>query len=149
MRRALLLFAIVLGLAAIAASISRPRDESATRRGEPPAFTPPAARERPPTLTPGPETPSKPALELEFDAAADQSRRLSAGQPATLLVAVDEPGQVEIPLLGLTASADPLTPARFEVLTSEARRYPITFTPADGAEERSAGTLVVAAVERG
>ena len=45
------------------------------------------------------------------------------------MVSVEEPGQVEIPLLGVGAPADPVTPARFEVLTSEAGRYPISFTP--------------------
>ena len=45
---------------------------------------------------------------------------------------MDEPGQVAIPLLGLTGAADALTPARFDVLVSEEGRYPIEFAPSGG-----------------
>ncbi len=58
---------------------------------------------------------------------------------------VDEPGQVSIPLLGLTAPAEPLTPARFDVLVTAAGAYPVVFTPAQGDEEREVGTLTVTA----
>jgi hypothetical protein len=137
LRRALLLFAIVLGLAAIAASLSRPNQEASPRRA-------PAAGQ--PTVSPG--TAGQPPATLRFDAERDQTRRLEVGRAATLEVAVDEPGQVEIPLLGLAAPATPLTPARFEVLPSEVRRYPIEFTPATGDESRPAGTLGVIAADR-
>ena len=59
------------------------------------------------------------------------------------MVEVDEPGHVEIRDLGVTQSAEPLTPARFEVLTSRSGRYPISFTPAGDDREEKAGTLVV------
>ena len=85
---------------------------------------------------------------MRFNAARDQTRHLAAGQPATVVVEVEEPGQVEIPLLGVDSPAEPLTPARFEVLTSEVRRYPITFTPASGDETAPAGTLAVTEAEQ-
>jgi hypothetical protein len=140
LRRALLLFAIVLGLAAIAASVSRSPEESGD--GE----TPPAVRSDTgdlpePSVSPGNATPA--IEELVFDAGSDQTRRLDAGQPATVLVEVDEPGLVEIVNLGLSAPAEPLTPARFDVLTSNPERLAITFTPADGDTPDEAGTLVV------
>jgi hypothetical protein len=142
LRRALLLFAIVLGLAAIAASVSRSPEES----GEP--ESPPAVRsdngEAPePSVSPGDATPAGGVEELVFDAGRDQTRRLDAGQPATVLVEVDEPGLVEIADLGLSAPAEPLTPARFDVLTSNAETLAITFTPAAGDTTADAGTLVV------
>jgi hypothetical protein len=140
LRRALLLFAIVLGLAAIAASLSRPNQ---TDREAPPRRAPAAGQ---PTVSPG--TAGQPPATLRFDAERDQTRRLEVGRAATLEVAVDEPGQVEIPLLGLAAPATPLTQARFEVLPSEVRRYPIEFTPATGDESRPAGTLAVIAADR-
>jgi hypothetical protein len=140
LRRALLLFAIVLGLAAIAASLSRPNE--AERDATP--VSPPAARE--PTVSPG--TAAQPPVTLRLHADRDQTRRLEIGRAATLEVAVDEPGQVEIPVLGLAAPATPLTPARFEVLPSEVRRYPIEFTPADSDNSRPAGTLDVIAADR-
>jgi hypothetical protein len=143
LRRALLLFAIVIGLAAVAASVSRPREAAREQpRGAPSATTQPAE----PTIGPGVD--SKPLATLSFDAERRQTRRLEAGRPATVEVAVDEPGQVEIPLLGLSSSAEPLTPARFDLLASEPRRYAITFTPAAGDEARVAGTLVVREAER-
>jgi hypothetical protein len=56
---------------------------------------------------------------------------------------VDEPGSVEIPDMGLSGTADDITPARFEVLPTRSGRYEILFTPADGDQSRPAGTLVV------
>ena len=136
LRRALLLFAIVLGLAAVAASVSRPRDDD----------TPPTTRTE--------QTQSGAPSELEGEAApgsADvtfvvdhaRARRIAAGQAATVIVEVPDAGQVSIDSLGMTSTAEPTTPARFDVLTSTAGRYPITFTPAGSSESLSAGTLVV------
>jgi hypothetical protein len=139
-RRALLLFAIVLGLAAIAASVSRSPDDSGD--GEPP----PGVQSEPeeaPSVSAGDAPPVSGLRELEFDAERDQTRRLAAGQPATVFVEVDEPGLVEIADLGVSAPAEPLTPARFEILTSHPDRYTITFTAAGDDLPGAAGTLVV------
>lgn len=134
-RRALLLFAIVLGLAALVASLSRPAEERSrtAQRDEPP----PA----PPTASPAPaDSPQRP---VSFNAAADERRRVPASRAATLQVSVDEPGSVELPRLELTASTDEHTPARFEVFPTRPGNYEILFIPADGDESRPAGTLVV------
>jgi hypothetical protein len=139
LRRAVLLFAIVLGLAAVAASVSRPGGDSREQTAVPP----PTQGE--PTIAPG--TASGPPLTLHFNARRKQVRRLEVGQAATLRVSVDEPGQVEIPLLGLVSAAGPVTPARFDIFASEEGRYPIGFTPASGGESRPAGILEVAAAE--
>jgi ABC-type glycerol-3-phosphate transport system substrate-binding protein len=147
LRRALLLFAIVLGLAAIAASVSRPRDSSEpTEPPRPPASA--TETEQAPSATPGPEGPPA-ATELTFFAADPGPQRLAPGQAATVYVEVEEPGQVEIEGLGMNASAQPLTPARFELLTRAIGRYPIAFLPASAQGERvEAGTLVVAEPRR-
>ena len=58
------------------------------------------------------------------------------------------PGQVAIPGLGLSASADPVTPARFDVLENRPGSYPILFAPAGGdqaTDAQRAGTLVIKA----
>lgn len=141
-RRALLLFAIVLGLAAIAASVSRTPEESG-ERAEQPAVRPETGNA--PSVAPGNATPVAGAVELVFDAERDQTRRVDTGQPARVLVEVEEPGLVEIVDLGQSAPADPLTPARFELLVPEPERLEITFTPVDGDEPSTAGTLVVRA----
>ena len=135
LRRALLLFAIVLGLAAVAATVSRPRDTD-----ESPGQEPLTESEQPPTASPG--TPA--AVELTLSVADPQPQRIRAGQAATLFVEVEEPGQVVIPDLGMAATAEPLTPARFDVLTRQTGRHPIGFEPAgaDNARVR-VGTLVV------
>lgn len=132
----MLLFAIVLGMAALVASLSRPVDE---RRGDSTPRGP--AESGPPTATPSP-VPEPPAA-LSFDAAKTESKRLPAGEAATVLVAVDEAGSVEIPGLGLSAPADRFTPARFDVLANRAGRYDLLFTPAAGEEAEPAGRLVV------
>jgi hypothetical protein len=147
LRRALLLFAIVLGMAALAASLSRPvADRADDRAAQPPAEQqrerePARPAPRPPTAAPTPS--SAPRAPLTFAAGADETRRVRAGEAATLEVAVDEPGSVEIPGLGLTATADPLTVARFEVFPSRPGRYEIVFTPAAGDDATPAGELVV------
>jgi hypothetical protein len=133
LRRALLLFAIVLGLAAVAASVSRPGDE---RDATPPARTLPE-----PTVAPAPGSPPA-GVEVFFDAAAPRSQGMQAGTAATVYVSVPQAGQVEIPDLGLSSPAEPLTAARFDILHSSTGRFPIQFVPA-GAEPRRAGTLVV------
>jgi hypothetical protein len=136
-RRALLLFAIVLGLAAIAASISRSPEESPPERAEQTPVQPDAV----PSVGAG-NAPAS-AIELTFDAGEDQRRGLAAGQPGTVFVEVEEPGLVEIPGLGLSAPAQELTPARFDVLVSEPDRFAIMFTSSADDVPGAAGTLVV------
>ena len=137
-RRALLLFAIVLGMAALVASFSRPPEERTTTE---------------PSQEPGPEKTAAPApvdtppQPISLDATSRDRRRLEQGRAATVEVSVDEPGSVEVPDLGLTSSADEHTPARFEVFPTRAGSYAILFRPADGDRSRPAGTLVVTAEE--
>jgi hypothetical protein len=140
-RRALLLFAIVLGLAAIAASVSQTPDESGESE-RPPAAERGTPEQSEPTLRPGTAA-SGGVRDLVFDAERDQTRRVEAGQPATVFVEVAEPGLVEIPALGLTAPAQPLTPARFDVPASDPDRVAITFTPVAGDTPEPAGLLVI------
>ena len=143
LRRALLLFAIVLGLAAIAASVSRPRD-GASERATPEPVSPPTETERTPTVSPGNANTSDPVAQVTFDdARREPTRRVPAGQATTVLVKVQEPGQVEIPDLGLSAPGDPLTPARFEVFGAKAGAYEVLFTPAAADESDAVGTLAI------
>jgi hypothetical protein len=144
LRRALLLFAIVLGLAAIAASVSRPREERSDRPNPAPGLQPPTGTEKTPTVSPGNADPGEPLAQVTFAGEAKKAtRRVVAGQATTALVEVDEPGQVEIPDLGLSAPGDPLTPARFEIYSSESGAHKVLFTPAAGDESREVGTLVL------
>ena len=135
-RRAMLLFAIVLGVAALVASLSPPLEErrADTTPSEPPQAGPPTA-----TVKPAP-APSHP---LEFDAAQNESLRVQSGQAATVLVAVEQPGSVDIPDLGLIQQADPHTPARFDILTPSPGDYDLLFSPAGAGKSEAAGKLVV------
>jgi hypothetical protein len=135
LRRALLLFAIVLGLAAIAASVSRPRDDG---NPEPTVTTAPG----PPTVEPAPE-PEVDEAEVYFDASSPREQGIQADEAATVYVSVPQPSQVEIPDLGLSTSAEPLTAARFDVLTSRTGRFAIMYLPPGATEPEEAGTLVV------
>lgn len=140
LRRALLLFAIVLGLAAVAASISRPQNTNEQSRGSPP----PTETETTPSEPTASPRPALPMAELTFYASDPEAERIQAGQAATVYVEVEEPGQVFIDDLGTSATAEPLTPARFDVLTRATGRHPVTFMPAGaGATEERVGTLVV------
>jgi hypothetical protein len=143
LRRALLLFAIVLGLAAIAASVSRPRD-STTERATPAPVAPPTETERRPTVSPGTADTGDPLAQVTFDdAEGEPTRRVPAGRAATVLVEVEEPGEVEIPDLGLSATGDPLTPARFEIFGAEPGTHEVLFTAAAADESDEVGILAI------
>jgi hypothetical protein len=131
LRRALLLFAIVLGVAALAAGLSSPSERSDRAPADEgrPAVTVPAVSGAP--------------AEVHFDATEPRRRAVFAGQAAEVYVEVDRPGQVEIPDLGLSAVAEPVTPARFDLLQQQPGRYPIRFVPAGDEPSERAGTLVV------
>jgi hypothetical protein len=132
-RRALLLFALVLGLAALVAAVSQPRRDSDEARPRPaPA----------PTARPGPGGPSDAQIRFRVQD-SPATRMVEAGRPATILVQVPEPGQVAVDGLGLVASADPLTPARFEVLERRPARHRIRFTPARAGSAVTAGVLAI------
>jgi hypothetical protein len=136
-RRALLLFALVLGVAALAAAVSQPRQGAREAQPREPGA---------PTATPA--RPSDQAgfapTSIEFPAGAGRpTRRLEAGRSATVTVQVTEPGEVTLEGLGLVAAAEPLTPARFEVLESRPARHRVRFTPAGTDEATTVGTLAI------
>jgi hypothetical protein len=140
LRRALLLFAIVLGMAALVASLSRPIED---RRGQ--STAPTRTEPGPPTATPGPATGDSAELPktVVFQASRNQSKKLQAGEAATVEVEVSQVGSVEIPDMGLTAAAEPVTPARFDILATRPGRYRLLFTPAGEEMAEPAGNLVV------
>jgi hypothetical protein len=126
-RRAILLFAIVLGLAAIASSIARPPDRGGDDKASESA--PGKAKTAPSATKPGAKTPQPTTIEFR-NGAKPQTHELELGQPATVLVDVETPGQIDIPSLGLTEPAEPLTPAMFEVIVTRKGSYPILVQPA-------------------
>jgi hypothetical protein len=58
-------------------------------------------------------------------------------------VEVDKAGQVAIGGLGLNGFAEPLTPARFEVLTRDEATLPVRFTPSGSRESKTVGVLEI------
>jgi len=133
-RRALLLFAIVLGLAAVVTSLSRSTpSQQDTAPSAPPSR--PSAR---PAASPAR------AQRIIFDATrGPETKRLSVGQAASVSVRVDLSATVQLEGLGLTATAERLTPARFDVLASEPGRHAVRIASASGANERTVGHLVI------
>lgn len=141
LRRAILLFAIVLGLAAIATSLSRPTQSTRSNDERGSASQP--------TANPGPgdRPPTKPEPPIAFNVGptsrAIATESLKAGQAATLQTKTKEPGEVSIGGLGLTAYAEPGAPARLDVLTTVPDRYEVTFTPTRGGQSKTLGYLQV------
>jgi hypothetical protein len=124
LRRAILLFAVVLGLAALVSSVARPPGGDEDRAEQPATTVPAPAAAGKDAKTPQPTT-------IDFRVAAKPvTQELEVGQPATVLVDVQTPGQIDIPSLGLTEPAEPLTPAMFEVLASSPGSHPIVVQPA-------------------
>jgi hypothetical protein len=129
LRRAILLFALVLGLAALAAAVSPSREES--RPALAPAPPPPASDVVPRNLT--------------FDASAEgpaRVRRARAGEHVVVSVASDVGGVVTIPKLGRTGSAAPDAPARFDLLAPPPGRYDVMLAASESSEPQRVGTLV-------
>ncbi len=131
LRRALLLFAIVLGVAAIVAALAG----SSSREPQRTEVLPEAGAK-----------PARPALaptRIRIDGRrAPVTRTLDTGRATTVVVSVDEPGQVELQGLGLTASAEPHDPAIFDTLPTRRGRYTVLFTPAGGVRARALAELV-------
>jgi hypothetical protein len=135
----------VLGLAAIVSSIARPPERD---NGESAPAADGAAQKAPattPGATPRPGAKTPELTTIRFRAKAKpQQRKLEQGRPATVLVDVETPGRVDIPSLGLTQPAEPLTPARFDVLATDTGKHRIVVQPASAdALSSPIGTLTI------
>lgn len=129
-------------MAAIVGSVARPpsSDES------PEPADPATDRERPATPS-ATSTPPDGVRTIEIPPRGERAPvRLAPGRPATVIVAVRAPGQVEIPSLGLVQAGEPLTPARFDILVTSPGSHRIVVRPASpSAARRQVATLAVAA----
>jgi hypothetical protein len=135
LRRALLLFTVVVGLAAIAAAVSQPREAARQGGDRPSTADQPEASPRPAR---------RDAKELRFSTRGRPARRgTEAGDAAVVVVEVGEPGQVALQPLGITSPAEPRTPARFDLFPDAPGRLRVVFTPAGGDDPERVGTIVV------
>ena len=140
LRRALLVFAVVLGLAALVAAVTRPRDPAEPERDTSAPAKPEGAA---PSSRRGP-------VRLAFRAGErPRTRRVETGRPATVTVEVKVPGQVELQGFGVTEPAAPATPARFDLLPDERGVYPVVFIPAASGVRTRVGRLVVTRARAG
>jgi hypothetical protein len=118
LRRALLLFAVVLFVAALVSLVApRPRQ---TETQQPIAALPPS---------PAPER----SVRLRYPVKRPvPAQRLMPGEHLELEVDATVTGQATA--FGILQPAEPLTPARFDVLAPASGRYPVTFQPTSGTE---------------
>jgi hypothetical protein len=130
LRRAILLFALVLGLTALAAAVSPSRETEL------------------PPVTPAAATPAADVLPREIPFEARESgrppvRHARAGDHVVVTVASTEGGLVTIPRLGRTASVSAGDPARFDLLAPAAGSYDVMIElSAAPTEPHRVGTLV-------
>jgi len=132
-RRMLLLVAVLLGVSALAASLSPTPRDSGDDSDRPP---PPASERR------APESASVGSVRLRFDAGRPTTRTVPAGSHVVLEVSVPEPADVELPSFGLRGTAVPGTPATFDILVEKPSRIELRWAR-PGANPESAGTLLV------
>jgi hypothetical protein len=125
-RRAILLFALVLGLAALAAAVSP------SRVAKTPPPVPPAGDSRAEAAT----------RELAFAVGGKPVRRAREGEHLVVSVASEAGGLATIPRLGRTASVGPAAPARFDLLAPPPGRYDVMIAVSGTNEPRRVGTLV-------
>ncbi len=114
-------------MAAIASTIARPPDRGGDDTATETTASAPASTEK--ASSPGDKTPQPTTIEFR-NVAKPQTHKLEQGQPATVVVDVETPGQVNIPSLGLTDTGEPLTPAMFEILETKSGSHPIMVQPA-------------------
>ena len=133
LRRALLLFALVLGLTALAASVAPPpRDEP-----EPaPAPAPP-----PPTADAGTGEPITLSFRAPPKGGELPEREVAPDDHVIVKVKAETPGQVTIPDLGRTATVTESVPASFNILAPEPGTYDVMFE-AVGGEPTRLGAIV-------
>jgi hypothetical protein len=129
LRRALLLFALILGLTALATAVAPPPPppDDSTVTPEPPR---PAVQ--PPTTVTLQAPAPRPAL---------RAHRVKPGDHVIVQVNASEGGEVSLPKLGRTATVADGAPASFDVIVPAAGRYDVLFEPALGTPAR-VGTLV-------
>ena len=127
LRRALLLFAVVLGATVVASLLAPRRHEGAPSSVQTaPRASSPAAVE---------------SMRLRFPVRTPpRTLRVAAGQHLQLEVATTVPGQASA--FGTVLSAEALTPASFDVLAPQRGSYPVTFQPSAGAPVRLATVSV-------
>jgi hypothetical protein len=137
LRRALLLFAVILGSLAIVASLTPMPDR---RTNEEPVA--PSELDIPPG-----ERVNKEILQRRFDVDRPPKgdppvRRVALGRHVVVTVVARRPGDVEIQGLGQIRSAEPGTPAVFDLLLDRPGRFGLVFDPVNGKPFR-AGALNV------
>ena len=115
-------------MAAIASTIANSPDRGGDATTDTTASTP-KVKVDPSATSPAAKTLQPTTIEFR-NGAKPQTQTLEQGQPATVLVDVETPGQVDIPSLGLTDTGEPLTPAMFEILETKPGRHPIMVQPA-------------------
>jgi hypothetical protein len=131
LRRAILLFALVLGLTALAAAVSPSREDDAE-----------------PAAGPSPSTPAANVLPREVSfvarvAGRPQTERAREGEHLVLTVESPVGGLVRIPRLGRIDSVSESAPARFDLLGPAPGRYDVLLELGGGPNEpRRVGTLV-------
>lgn len=135
LRRALLLFALVLGLTALATAVTP--TQNASEPGAVPAPPPP------------PAAAGGGAVMLSLGPVGPHSRRpaerVAAGRQVILTVHAAQAGLVAIPGLGRIATVTPDTPAVFDLVAPSPGRYEIALMPAGGGAAQRVGTLVTTA----
>jgi hypothetical protein len=127
--RTLLALAVGMAVAALATAVARS-----------PGSDPPSEAPAPPAASRGAARPQ--AMELRAGARAPRRIATRVGRRVLLRVEVPQPGEVELPTLGLTESATPAAAPTFDVLLERAGEHRVVFRPVSGPSQ-PVGTLVV------
>ena len=139
LRRALLLFALVLGLTALAAAVSPSRDDGGAGSAGSGSAVAPA-----PAVSASEALPRQIVLDTRRRPRTGVARVLRARENEHVVVSVlsSDGGLATIPRLGRTARVSAAAPARFDLLGPAPGRYEVMFEPAGSGEQRLVGTLV-------
>jgi hypothetical protein len=131
LRRAILLFALVLGLTALAAAVSPSRDDSGGSAAVPA-----------PSVAASEALPRQIVLDTRHTRGRARTLHARANEHVVVAVLAGGGGLATIPRLGRTATVSAAAPARFDLLAPAPGRYDVLFEAAGSDEPRRVGTLV-------
>jgi hypothetical protein len=128
LRRAVLLFGIVVGLAAVVAVLApKPQDSQLLQR--------------PPAPPPSPPPAAAPSLDVTVSF-AHVPPTLSIPPGAHLVLTADVPSPGDVSFLGSVQAAEPGTPAVFDVLVPASGSFALAFDPSGAGAARHATVSV-------
>jgi hypothetical protein len=128
-RRLMILLMALIAVSMAITVIAQPLRNNLRSQTTSTATSPPQERVRTTDPDSNARAPQDKSISATFGPQESERVTIGTGDRLTLLVEVDQPSEVSIGGLGLTAFADPYAPARFDILARVPGRFPVRTYP--------------------